>query len=266
MIGFSQDLQGIINTNTEGPDTSHLQKNELYELVARDYFLAPSGSRGITREYLLAVREGRVFRVTNADWKCFEFRLERGQLRKTGMINNAILVRKLNLLLKSKGGKELGFSEYDIPEQNWLFKVARFIDQTNMLEFFEEPIENEPLPSQHSSPISKIYWGRLYAGEYLFEDEKKKSNKKLWQSLRVLSEAYRMLLGSRMHGEVLEHDLLETRKKILEQESSLQDLLSKVSFAYTSIDNPAITADLVINNQAQLTPEMRQQLSLSSQL
>ena len=182
------------------------------------------------------------------------------------MINNAILVRKLNLLLKSKGGKELGFSEYDIPEQNWLFKVARFIDQTNMLEFFEEPIENEALPSQHSSPISKIYWGRLYAGEYLFEDEKKKSNKKLWQSLRVLSEAYRMLLGSRMHGEVLEHDLLETRKKILEQESSLQDLLSKVSFAYTSIDNPAITADLVINNQAQLTPEMRQQLSLSSQL
>ena len=182
------------------------------------------------------------------------------------MINNAILVRKLNLLLKSKGGKELGFSEYDIPEQNWLFKVARFIDQTNMLEFFEEPIENEALPSPHSSPISKIYWGRLYAGEYLFEDEKKKSNKKLWQSLRVLSEAYRMLLGSRMHGEVLEHDLLETRKKILEQESSLQDLLSKVSFAYTSIDNPAITADLVINNQAQLTPEMRQQLSLSSQL
>ena len=75
-----------------------------------------------------------------------------------------------------------------------------------------------------------------------------------------------MLLGSRMHGEVLEHDLIETRKKILEQESSLQDLLSKVSFAYTSIDNPAITADLVINNQAQLTPEMRQQLSLSSQL
>jgi hypothetical protein len=135
-----------------------------------------------------------------------------------------------------------------------------------MLEFFEEAVENEAPPNHHSSDIAKIYFGRMYAGEYLFEEQRKRTNKKLWQSLKILSEAYRMLIGSRMHAEVLEHDLIETRKKVVEQESTLQDLISKASFTYSAIDNPDITADLVINNQAQLTPEMRQLLSLNSQL
>lgn len=266
MIGFSQELQGNFRNNPEGLDTCNLQKHELYELVAKDYFLPPAGSRGVTREYLLSVREDKVFRVTNKDWKAFEFRLERGQLRKAGMVNNAILVRKLNLLLLSQDRKELGFTEFNIPDQKWLYSVTRYIDQTNLLEFFEEPVMHEAQPSHQSTNIVKIYFGRIYAGEYLFEEPRKRSNKKLWNSLRVLSEAYRMLQGSKMHAEVLEHDLMETRKRIAEEESTLQDLLSKASFAYTAIDNPAITADLVINNSSDLTPEMRKQLTHNSQL
>jgi hypothetical protein len=231
MIGFSQEFKDISNASTEGPDTCNLQKNELYELVAKDFFLPPIGSRGVTREYLLSVKEDRVFHITNYDWKHFEFKMERGHLRRSAIVNNAILIRKLNMLLRSRNQKELGFSEFDIPEQNWLYKMARYIDRTNLLEFFEQPVENEATPTHHSSAIIKIHFGRLYAGEYLFADKVKRSNKKLWHSLKVLSEAHRMLLSYKMSIALLEHDLTDTKKKVVEQESTLQDLLSKASFA-----------------------------------
>lgn len=266
MIGFSQDLQDFGNARTEGPDTVHLQKNELYELVSKDYFLPPCTSRGVSREYLLKVKEGKVFRITNTEWKNFEFKLSKEQFRKGNMINNAILMRKLNRLLKSYNKAEMGFDEYNIPEQNWLYKVARYIDRTNLLEFFEVAVQPEPAPTHNSTPYVKIYFGRLYASEYLFSDPRKKSNKKLWGNLRTLSEAYRMLMGSKIHAEVLEHDLLETRRRIAEQEANLQDLLGKASFAYIAIDNPELTADVVINKQAQLTEEQKKEINRISQL
>lgn len=267
MIGFSQDLQDLGNGRTsEGPETKSLQKNQLYELVSKDYFLPPCASRGVSREYLLKVREGSVFRITNNEWRHFEFGLNKDQQRKGGMVNNAILMRKLNMLLKDRGQPTMGFDEYNIPEQNWLYKVARYIDKTNLIEFFDYPVLNEADPTPQSSAFVQIYFGRMYAGEWLFEEHKKKSNKKLWNSLTCLSEAYRMLVGMKINAEVLDHELKETKKRVLQQEAHLQDLLGKASFAYTAIDNPNVTADVVINKQAELSPDLKQKLCQFSQL
>ena len=266
MIGFSQDLQDLSRHKDEGLDTLKLQKNELYDLVASEYFLPPSASKGVTREYLLNVRKGSVFRVTNTSWKTFDFKLTKEHHRKSFMINNPILVRKLNLLLQSKGEKPLGFDEFNVPEQNWLYKVARYIDRTNLLEFFDEPVDHEAAPLDHSPIITKIFYGRKYACEFLFDEPRKKQNKKLWQALRVLAETYRMLMGSKMHVEVLEHELAETKKRVLEQEATLQDLLGRAAFAYAAIENPNITADVVITNMASLPEDIRKRLSMVSQL
>lgn len=266
MIGFSLDLQDISKNRPEGADTQKLQKNEVYDLVAEEYFLPPSASRGVTREYLLKVRQGEVFGVSNTNMKNFEFKLTKGQLRKSLMISNPVLVRKLNLLLESRGQKPLGFDEFNVPEQNWLYKVARYIDRTNLLEFFEDSVEFEPAPGDKSSWIVKNAYGRKYASEWLFDEDRKKQNKKLWAALRVLSEGYRMLVGSKMHVTVLEHELAETRRKVLEQESALQDLLGKAAFAYAAIENPKITADAVITNMASLPDDIRARLSMVSQL
>jgi hypothetical protein len=266
MIGFAQDLQDISKVRDEGPETLKLQKNELYDLVAADFVLPPCTSKGVTREYLLNVRNGKVFRVTNQQMKTFEYTLEKKHNRKSQLVSNPILVRKLNILLKTYGQLELGFDEYHVPEQNWLYKMARYIDRTNLLEFFEEPVEREPAPTDTSSSISKIHYGRQYACEYLFDEQQKKANKKLWYSLRVLAETYRMLMGSKIHVEVLQHELVETIARVKEQEAALQDLLGKAAFAYAAIDNHNITADAVITNMNSLSPEVRTRLSMVSQL
>ena len=113
MIGFSQDFQ-CFKRRDDGTGLDSVQKGKLYKLIAEEYLIQPIASKGVDKDYLLKVRDGEVFRVTNREFKQFEFSLERkSQQTKVGIVNNALLVRKLNLLLRSRGERELGFTEYN---------------------------------------------------------------------------------------------------------------------------------------------------------
>lgn len=266
MIGFSEDLKLFRKENLEGLDTKNLQKHELYEIVSNTYMLPPLNSKGLTRDYLLLVKEGEVFRVTNEEYKHFEYRLTKSMSKKVGIINNALLVRKLNLLLKDRGHKELGYTEFDLPEQTWLYKAARWIDRSNLLEFFETAACSEPALSENSSLISKIYYGRVYASDWLFRLEKAKKNRKLWDAFTLVAEKYRMLSSFRVNQEVLAHELVQVKEKIVTMENDLQDLVGKIAFTYTALENPQITPDVVIANGAGLTKEMSDQLKTNASL
>jgi len=266
MIGFSEDLKLFRKDNLEGMETKNLQKHELYEIVSTKYVLPPVASKGITRDYLLQVKDGDVFRVTNEDHKHFEYRLTKSMIKKVGIINNALLVKKLNLLLRDRGERELGYTEYDLPEQNWLYKAARYIDRSNLLEFFETPASPEPPLHEGSSLIANIHYGRVYASDWLFRLDKAKKNKKLWESFTLIAEKYRMLCSFKVNKDVLEHDLKQTKEKIGLMESDLQDLVGKISFTYTAIENPQITPDVVIENGTGLTKEMSGQLKTNASL
>jgi hypothetical protein len=183
-----------------------------------------------------------------------------------GIINNSLLVKKLNILLRERGQPQLGFTEFDLPEQNWLYKVARFIDRTNLLEFFEAAPFPEP-PLDHNSPsIAKIYYGRMYAGEWLFRLDHAKRNKKLWDAFTDIAEKSRMLSSYKINIEVLEHELRNTRNKVDRMEMDLHDMVGKVAFTYTALEDPTITPELVIANGNDLTDKMRKQLNTNAQL
>lgn len=266
MIGFSQDFMLYKQGDDEDVATKNLDKNELYELVIKTYMLPPVNSKGITREYLLQVKDGEVFRVTHRDHKEFEFGLEKEHQRKVGVVNNALLVRKLNLLLRMHGEKELGFTEYNLPDQGWLYKVARYIDRTNMLEFFAQPVMPEEPLHERSNVLARIHHGRLYASKYLFRVEKARRNKKLWDAFEALSEKHRMLRSMQVNADILEHELRETKKKIHQVDTEMHDMVGKVSFKYTSLEEPSITPELVIAGGAGLTETMRTKLTTNSQL
>ena len=183
-----------------------------------------------------------------------------------GIINNSLLVKKLNILLKDRGQPTLGFGEFDLPEQNWLYRVARYIDKTNLLEFFESAPFPEPPLDHNSSAISKIYYGRLYAGEWLFRLEKAKKNKKLWDALTAIAERYRFLCSLRTNVEVLDYELKTTRGRVEYIENDLHDMVGKASFTYTALEDPTITPELVIGGGDTLTPEMKKQLHTNAQL
>ena len=266
MIGFCAELQKYKAENAEGYDTANLNKNEVYDVVSVDYMLPPVNSRGITRDYLLDVKQGKVFRIPNMEWKTYEFGLNKSHNKKVGVINNSLLVRKLNMILKDRGQPPLGFTEVELPEQNWLFKVARYIDRTGLLEFFETSPFPEPPLDHNSSAISKIYYGRLYAGEWLFRIEKAKKNKRLWEAFTEIAEKHRMLCSLRVNLDVLEHELQVTKNKIDRQETELHDMVGKAAFTYTALEDPAITPDVVIQGGSSMTEAMKKQLNTNAQL
>ena len=267
MIGFGDEFKLFKSEKeNEAADTKNLGKNDLYEMVSLSYLLPPVSSRGITRDYLLKVKNGEVFRITHSDWKNFEFTLRKTDQKKIGIINNSLLVKKLNYMLEDRAEPDLGFSEFETPEQNWLYKVARYIDQTGELEFFEtQPCQQAPL-NENSPWIRKIFYGRIYAGQWLFRFESIKKNKKLYESFEELSEKHKNLNSCKINCNVLQHDLRETQKKIVTLEQEMNDLAGKIAFTYTSLENPKITPELVIGGGEGLTPEMRQCILQNTQM
>ena len=117
MIGFENELMRKKAHADEGPETRELDKRELYEVVFLRWFIPPFDSRGMTREYLLAVYNGQVFRITHSEIRHFEVDLEPKMIKRIGILNNGLLVRKINKLLDAKGERPLGFKEEEPPEQ-----------------------------------------------------------------------------------------------------------------------------------------------------
>ena len=266
MIGFQPELHGDVPQPDEGLDTKNLEKRELFDMVAAVWFLPPYSSKGVTRDYLLKVNRNTVFRVNNNELKRFEVELSREAQKKIGTINNALLVRKLNILLHAQGRMELGFTEYEIPESNWLHKVARFIDQTNLLEIFERPVRPEPPLTRESTVCSRIYYGRVNASNYLFRTPQVRQNKKLWENFKTISDTYRTLLSYRINIDVLHKELEETRQKIVMYESTLNEQVTKTAFTYTALENPNIRPELLLGGPETFTGEMREVLNGNIQL
>ena len=117
MIGFEEEVLRDQSRADEDLDTKNLEKKTIYENLIALYSLPPYMSRGINREYLLKVHKGLVFRVTHSELRHFEVDLTPAQFKKYGVINNGLLVKKLNILLESRGQPALGFTHFEPPDQ-----------------------------------------------------------------------------------------------------------------------------------------------------
>jgi hypothetical protein len=266
MIGLQASLLGEERQPDEDVDTRNLEKRDLYEMVNETYFIPPYSSKGVTRFYLIQVHKARVFRVKKNELKYFEVELTPDMQRRVSNISNAILVRKLNVLLCKTGRQPLGFSEFDVPDQGWLYRVARYIDTSSITEFFDAPVKPEPPLNSNPSQISRIHHGRLAAANWFFRDKATKSNKRVWEAVREISENYRSLVNHRVNIEILEKELAALVDKRTNLQCSLEDMLSKASITYTSIENPAIKPEMVLSGGEQLTPQMREVLTRNARM
>jgi hypothetical protein len=257
MIGFQNELNPERGQITEDLDTRNLEKKELYDMLAHCFYLPPYQSRGVNREYLLRVHKAQCYRAPLMELKHFEVELTSKMTKRVGAQNNGLLVRKLNLLLRSRNMPDLGFDEYDPPEQCWLYRIARFLDQTNLTEFFDSPVIPEPEVSPSSHQISKVHYGRIKASAYFFRLKEARSNKKLWDNLRIISDTYRNYLSQKLSIDVLRKELASSEQKLKDMEINLDDQISKCAFTYTSIENPRIRPEMIINGSESVTKEIR---------
>lgn len=272
MIGFEEEFAKENVRADEGPDTRSLEKRALYEFIAKDYLLPPFGSRGVTRDYLLRVHRGQVFRIPIMDIKRFEVELQPVQTKKLGVANNGLLTKKLNILLESREEKTLGFDHYEPPEQVqydhqvWLCRVARYIDATNLTEFFEQPAQPEPRLTNEASHISHIFYGRRKASKYFFQPENTKNNRKLWDSLRSVSDLYRTLQSQSLTIEVFQNAVREAQTKADEMDRRLGDMVSQIALTYVTLQYPHVKADTIVKGNNENHPEVKEAINMACKL
>lgn len=151
-------------------------------------------------------------------------------------------------------------------KQNWLYRIARYIDKTNIIEFFEAAVIQEPPITSRSSPINIVHVGRMKATAYVFRLDEVKKNRKLWDAFRALSDYYRAYQSHKLIIEVLKKDLRDAELKAIEMNKSLDDQISKVAFTFTTLENPSIHADMIISNNKNADPKVSDAVMLNCKI
>jgi hypothetical protein len=265
MIGFGEQPGTERGHPNEDPETRELDKRKLYNMLSQQYFLPPFTTKGITRDYLIRVHRHQVYRVQLFELMHFEVELTTQMKTRIGLPNNSLLVRKLNRLLRSRNLPELGFDDYEPPEENWLYKIARFVDRTNVLQFFESPVMQPEINAHETNPIHRTHYGRLKASRYFHRLPEARTDKKLWDSLHSLSSIYRSYMCQNLLVEKLNSEVEAAIRKRQEFERQLENLVSQAGFAYTAIERPTVRPVAIINNE-NVAQEDRDQILLNCRL
>lgn len=145
-------------------------------------------------------------------------------------------------------------------------RVARYIDKTNVTEIFEDAAAEEPTISHRSSSISKLHLGRLLATKYFFREPELKKNRKLWDSVKALSDQYRSLLAQNVSIDTLRKELKDAEMKRVDMAKNLEDQISKVGFTYTTLENPTFRPEMIINRTDATDPKLTDAVILNCKL
>ena len=267
MIGFEEEPVSERSRPGEGPDTKDLSKKALHKMLDLIYFMPPLIAKGTTRDYLLKVHRAQVFRVHLLELRQFEVRLTPEMNKRVGLMNNCFLARKANVLLRSKNLPELGCDEFDPPDENWLYRVVRFIDPSNILGFFEAAVEKEAeFVKGESNVIQGVHHGRIIASQWFFRLESVKKDRKMWESLKSLATNYRCYLSHMMLVAKMNHELREANEKCQEYLKHMEDQISKVAFTYSMAETPALRSEMIISGSQELTPDMRKDIDFNCRL
>lgn len=234
-------------------------------MLSQQFFLPTFTTKGITRDYLIRVYRNQVYRVPLFELMHFEVELTTAMKTRIGLPNNSLLVRKLNMLLRSRNQAELGFDDYEPPEENWLYRIARYVDRTNVLQFFEVPVTQGELDPRDTNRIHRTHYGRIKASRYFHRLPEARTDKKLWDCLHSLTGIYRSYMCQNLLVEKLNNEVEAATRKRQEFERQLENLVSQAGFAYTAIERPSVRPKSIINNE-NVSQDDRDQILLNCRL
>ena len=147
-----------------------------------------------------------------------------------------------------------------------MFRVARYINQTNLTEFFEKPILTKPALTTAASHISHIYFGRRNASKYFFQPTGSKNNRSLWESLRGICDSHRMLQGHQLTVEVLRQTYLDAQAKENDYRITLNDKISQTAILYIGLKYPEVNSDDILRAAENENAEVKQELQMACKL
>ena len=260
MIGLAKIFDGANARNQEASETKDLSKHKIYSRLNEQYLLPPEDSKGVCRSWLLQVWYGNVYRVGLRDFKTFEVGVTSTHMKRNGLTNLMHLMLRINGLLKGRGEKVLGFHEFTVPDEKWLCKIARYVDQSNVLEFFQLPVNPITHLSPDMPPSEQIHYCRMFAYDHLLVHPGHMKNQLVYNAVIQISEWHRKNMAKRIEAEECDLKLKQVTREQKNAEMSLKDHVLKAATALYCIEKPAFRPDKLINGGQDLEQEDRRRL------
>ena len=186
-------------------------KQQLYTSLSNEYLLPPMLSKGVNKRWLVNVATGVVFRLNLMEFKRFEIQLFPRHWKNQAWINLSVLFRKVSSLLAERQLAPFGFNDHCVPDESWLIKVLKFIDQENILETFIEPCPN---PARINCPTREVHMDKLGAQTYLFGDQPVLRTPKVVGMLRDINDIGRKVRNRRADLHDLDRQTEHIRVKL----------------------------------------------------
>lgn len=136
----------IVNRSDEPAELRTQSKNQIYSLLKTQFMLPEKDSRGVTRSYLISVYKKQFYRVERSDLLAFESKLTLQEQVKNSTLSVSQIVIRMDALLRQLGEAPLGFSEFNCPDEQWCWRIARFLDRANLLNLYKSPVEGSAVP------------------------------------------------------------------------------------------------------------------------
>ena len=260
MIGLTRTNNNGGGHENEGPETRDLSKDRLYERLAEQRMVPPIHSKGVCRSWLLRVWNGTVYRVANREFKLFEAEITSNHMKRNGFTNLLHLMLRINQLLVSRQQLPLGFTEFCVPDEKWLAKIARFIDRTNVLEFFQMPVEQITILRPTMALVDRIHFCRDFAHRQLLVRTGHMQRPGIYGALLAVSEWHRKGLAKQIEADECQIRAQEAQREYQVAVSSLRDHIIKASCAIYGLENPAFRSEALVNNGDGMNDEDRNRI------
>ena len=266
MIGLNKMVDGACVRNNEPLETRDLSKQRLYNRLSEAWLLPPVESKGVCRTWLLKVWNGSVYRVGMKDLKTFEVSITPAQMKRNGLTNLLHLILRLNGLLTSRGEKLLGFSEFIVPDERWLCRVARFIDQANVLEFFQFPVVPITRLTREMASCEQIHYCRIFAHENLLQIPGHMTNPNVYGEVINVSEWHRKHIAKRIEAEECTVKMNQVVEEERKAQANLRDHILKAATAVYCLENPNFKPEALINGGQDLKEAERSRLQTIAEM
>ena len=162
------------------------------------------------------------------------------------MTSLGVLVIKMNRILTTRRRNGLGFPQHCIPEEDWLIKIARFIDPHNLMEFFARDIE--PLVQVPNNPtnMDRIHVARTLLHRQALINTGLMRNNLVYDSLLKVSELRRKQDAAEVELAEITAREQRIRTEHATQQAAVRDGIVKASTLIYSIENAAFRPERLL--------------------
>lgn len=140
-------LNPVENVDPNEPaELRMLSKAQIYKMLSSEWALPAKESRGVSRAYLVNVYRAQVYRVDRIALQTFEARLVPGDMIRSTFFSMSVSFERLASLMQILGQPQLGFTPTNLPDEAWFLRIARYVDQFNILRIFRSRLPQAARP------------------------------------------------------------------------------------------------------------------------